>query len=118
MLRHGVEDAAIHGINPKAVKISCIILATVITSSAVSMSGSIGWVGLAIPNLMRLLVNNDGKHLLPLALIYGALFMGTCDLLARCITNTEIPVGIISGLLGAVLFIVVVIFEKIFRRKL
>ena len=118
MLRHGVEDAAIHGINPKAVKISCIILATVITSSAVSMSGSIGWVGLAIPNLMRLLVNNDGKHLLALALIYGALFMGTCDLLARCITNTEIPVGIISGLLGAVLFIVVVIFEKIFRRKL
>ena len=117
MLRHGDDDAIIHGINPKIVKIWCIMIATIVTSVAVCMSGTIGWIGLAIPNLIRLLVQNDGKHLFPLSIIYGALFMEVCDLIARCITNTEIPVGIISGLLGALLFIIVIIIEKT-RRKI
>lgn len=117
ILRHGEDDAAIHGIAPRTIKMWCIVIATIVTSAAVCMSGTIGWIGLAIPNLIRLLVQDDGKHLFPLSVVYGALFMEICDLVARCTTNTEIPVGIISGLLGAFLFIAVIASEKT-RRKI
>ena len=112
ILRNGEDDAAIHGVNPKCTKMLCIVIATVITSAAVCISGTIGWIGLAIPNMIRLLVKDNGKRVLSLSIVYGALFMEMCDLLARCITNTEIPVGIISGLIGALLFIMVIITEK------
>ena len=111
MLRSGDEYAKIHGVNAKAVRHICIIITTVITSISICISGTIGWIGLAIPNLMRLIVHNDGKKLLPLSLIYGAFFTELCDLLARNITNTEIPIGIISGILGAVIFILVLLFQ-------
>ena len=79
-----------------------------------------GWTapsfGLAIPNLMRLLVQNDGRMLMPLSIVYGILFTVICDLLARTITNTEIPVGIISGFLGAIMFIIV-LFVQAKRSK-
>lgn len=111
MLRGGSADAAIHGINAKMVRHFCVAVTTVITAVSICVSGTIGWIGLAIPNLMRLLVRNDGRRLLPLSLVYGALFTELCDLLARSVTNTEIPVGIISGLLGAVMFVSVLAIQ-------
>lgn len=111
MLRGGNADATFHGINAKAVRHTCVAITTVITATSICISGTIGWIGLAIPNLMRLLVHNDGRKLLPLSLVYGALFTELCDLLARSITNTEIPVGIISGLLGAVMFVSVLMIQ-------
>lgn len=107
MLRAGDTDAYTHGVNAKALRRICIAVTTVITSVSICISGTIGWIGLAIPNLMRLLVQNDGKKLVPLSLVYGIMFTEMCDLLARTITNTEIPIGIITGVLGAVLFILV-----------
>lgn len=105
MLRGGNVDAIIHGINAKMVRYACVTITTVITAVSICISGTVGWIGLAIPNLMRLLVHNDGRMLLPLSLVYGVFFSELCDLLARSVTNTEIPVGIISGLLGAVMFV-------------
>lgn len=111
MLRNGNADATIHGINAKMVRQVCVAVTTVITSVSICVSGTIGWIGLAIPNLMRLLVQNDGRKLLPLSLVYGSLFTELCDLLARSVTNTEIPVGIISGFLGAVMFVSVLAIQ-------
>ena len=111
MLRSGDADAYAHGINAKVVRRICITITTIITSVSICISGTIGWIGLAIPNLMRLLVHNDGRKLMPLAIVYGALFAEICDLLARTITNTEIPVGIITGFIGAIMFILVLVIQ-------
>lgn len=111
MLRSGDSDAYAHGINAKRLRRTCIIITTIITSVSICVSGTIGWIGLAIPNLMRLLVQNDGRKLMPLSIIYGILFTQICDLLARTITNTEMPVGIISGFIGAIMFIVVLLIQ-------
>lgn len=116
MLRLGDSDAYAHGINAKLLRRTCIIITTIITSVSICVSGTIGWIGLAIPNLMRLLVQNDGRKLMPLSIIYGILFTQICDLLARTITNTEIPVGIISGFIGAIMFIIV-LFTQAKRSK-
>lgn len=111
MLRAGDLDAYTHGVNAKALRKMCIAVTTIITSVSICISGTIGWIGLAIPNLMRLLVQNDGRKLIPLSLVYGVLFTEMCDLLARSITKTEIPIGIITGVLGAVLFVVVLFVQ-------
>lgn len=111
MLRSGDNDAYTHGINAKFLRRSCIIITTIVTSVAICISGTIGWIGLAIPNLMRLLVQNDGRKLMPLSIVYGILFTEICDLLARTITKTEIPVGIISGFIGAIMFILVLLIQ-------
>jgi len=111
MLRSGDNDAYTHGINAKVLRNLCIAVTTVITSVSICISGTIGWIGLAIPNLMRLLAKNDGRKLMPLSIVYGILFTEICDLLARSITNTEIPVGIISGFLGAIMFIMVILVQ-------
>lgn len=112
MLRSGDCDAYAHGINAKLLRRTCIIITTIITSISICVSGTIGWIGLAIPNFMRLLVQNDGRKLMPLSIAYGILFAQICDLLARTITNTEIPVGIISGFIGAIMFIVVLLIQE------
>lgn len=117
MLRSGDSDAYSHGINAKLLRKLCIGVTTVITSVAICISGTIGWIGLAIPNLMRLLVQNDGRKLMPLSVVYGILFTEICDLLARTITQTEIPVGIISGFIGAIMFIFVLLVQTKRSRR-
>lgn len=112
MLRGGDKDAYSHGVNAKFIRAICIFFTTVITATSICISGTIGWVGLAIPNLMRILVNNDGKKLIPLSIVYGMVFMMICDLLARSITNTEIPIGILTGIIGVIMFVIVLLFQS------
>lgn len=116
MLRSGDGDAYTHGINAKRLRRTCIAVTTMITAVSICISGTIGWIGLAIPNFTRLLVHNDGRKLMPLTIVYGILFTEICDLLARTITNTEIPVGVISGFIGAVMFILVMTIQSTRRR--
>lgn len=113
MLRHGDMDAKSHGVNVSVIRNTVIIASTLITAAAVCISGTIGWVGLAIPNLVRILIDEDNKYLMPLAIIYGMAFMATCDLLARTLTLSEIPVGILTGSLGAIIFILVLIVRRV-----
>lgn len=112
LLRNGDNDASIHGVNAKCLRYVVIALATIITSLSICISGTIGWIGLAVPNLIRLLIKNDGKRLMPLSLVYGILLTMCSDLLARTLTNTEIPVGIITGVLGAIIFVIVLILNS------
>lgn len=115
LLRESEKGSITLGVNVKVIKNLCVIVATVITALSICISGTIGWIGLAIPNLVRELVKNDGKKLFSLTLVYGAVFTELCDYLARTLSKTEIPVGIISGILGAIMFIAVLVVRK--RRK-
>jgi iron complex transport system permease protein len=74
-------------------------------SVAVSVSGIIGWVGLMVPHLIRMAVGPDHKGLVPLSMAGGASFMIISDTLARSTTEFDIPVGIITAILGAPFFI-------------
>ena len=112
MLKNGEIDAKMHGINYVGMRNIAIIGATIITAISVSISGTIGWIGLAIPNFIRIIVNDDEKYVLPLVILYGMIFTGISDFLARSITDTEIPIGIITGLIGAVIFIVVLTIRR------
>ena len=86
----------------------CIIgaVATLLSASAVSIGGLIGFIGLVVPHFSRLLVGNDYKYVLPFSALIGALTLSTADLLARS-GAIEIPVGIVTALLGAPVFIII-----------
>jgi len=79
--------------------------ASLAVGSAVSVSGIIGWVGLMVPHLTRMLVGPDHKLLMPFSLAAGAAFMIFADTLARNLTSFDIPVGIITALSGTPFFI-------------
>ncbi|WP_279384940.1 FecCD family ABC transporter permease [Methanosarcina barkeri] len=81
-----------------------IVCATLVTSAAVSISGVIGWVGLVVPHISRMIVGPNYSRLLPMSMIIGASFMLVVDDLSRTIVATEIPLGILTSLVGAPVF--------------
>lgn len=104
ILSFGDIEAKSLGININQIRGIVIICASLLTASAVSVSGTIGWVGLVIPHLGRLLIGTDHTKLIPTTLVMGALFMLIIDTLARTISNVEIPLSILTGFVGAPLF--------------
>jgi iron complex transport system permease protein len=107
VLTLGDEEAETLGINPVRIRMVIIAAATIITAATVMVTGIIGWVGLIIPNLCRMLVGADYKYLMPAACLFGAIFMLFVDFIARVITAAEIPIGILTALIGAPFFAVV-----------
>ena len=93
------------GVNVGAVRVVCIICATLLTAAVVSVAGTIGWVGLMIPHLVRFLVGPNNKTLIPLSLLTGGLFMLIIDNFCRSLMAYEIPLGVLTSLLGAPFFI-------------
>ena len=77
--------------------------------SVVDLPGMIGWVGLVIPHICRLLVGQNTRHLLPCSMLLGASFLMLVDDLARCLTTSEIPLGILTALVGAPLFLYLIV---------
>ena len=104
ILSFGDLEAKSLGININKIRGIVIICASLLTASAVSISGTIGWVGLVIPHLGRILVGTDHTKLIPTTVVMGALFMLVIDTLARAISNVEIPLSILTGFVGAPLF--------------
>jgi iron complex transport system permease protein len=101
VLSMGEEEAKTLGINTERTKIILITLATFITAISVSAVGIIAWIGLMMPHAARLIIGPDHRFLIPSAAIMGAIFLIICDTLARTLTTAEIPVGIITSILGA-----------------
>jgi len=101
------EEGAFHlGINPETSKRIMLGVATLLTSSVVAFAGTIGFVGLIIPHIMRLIIGSDHRFLLPTTAIAGAIFLVWADLVARTVASpAEIPVGIITAFLGAPFFL-------------
>lgn len=102
----GEENAQYLGVNVEKVKLILIIAATLITAAVVSVSGIIGFIGLIIPHIARMLIGPDHRKLLPLAALLGGIFLLISDDLARSlIPPLEVPVGIITALVGGPYFI-------------
>jgi iron complex transport system permease protein len=104
LLTMGEEDARALGVNTELMRGLIIVSATVISASAVCITGIIGWIGLVIPHIGRLLVGPDNRLLLPVAALVGASYLVTVDTLARSIAETEIPIGILTAMVGAPIF--------------
>lgn len=101
------EEGAFHlGINPETSKRVMLSVATLLTSSVVAFAGTIGFVGLIIPHIMRLIMGPDHRFLLPATAIAGAIFLVWADMVARTVVRpAELPVGIITAFLGAPFFL-------------
>ncbi|MFC1949909.1 FecCD family ABC transporter permease [Chloroflexota bacterium] len=100
------EQAQQLGINVERVKLILLVAATLITASAICFVGAIGFVGIIIPHMVRLLWGPDHRFLLPLSLLTGTIFMILADLLARtALAPMEIPVGVITAVCGVPFFL-------------
>ena len=104
VLTLGDDEARSMGVNTTRVRTIIIICATLITAASVSVSGMIGWVGLIVPNMMRKLVGNDFKKLLPMTMIVGGIFLLIVDNFARTLFATELPLSILTSVIGAPFF--------------
>lgn len=89
-----------------------ILFATLLTSSAVSISGTINWIGLVTPHIARALMGTDHKKMLPVCALVGGIFLVTIDTLARSLNGTEIPLSILTGLIGTPIYIWVMFSKK------
>lgn len=105
VLSMGEKEARSMGVNVVKGKLVIIIAATFATAGAVCMSGIVGWVGLVIPHIARMLVGNDNRKMLPVAISIGASFMVVIDTVSRSIATTEIPLGVLTAIVGAPFFI-------------
>ena len=99
------DEARAMGVHTDRLRLAVILSSTVLTAAAVSVSGMIGWVGLVIPHLSRRIVGSDCRRLMPMACLFGAAFLLLVDDMARCLTATEIPIGILTAFVGAPFFI-------------
>jgi iron complex transport system permease protein len=104
LLAMGEEDARALGVDTGRIRVTIIICATMISAAAVSIAGIIGWIGLVIPHIGRLLVGPDNKVLLPVAVLVGASYLVAVDTLARTAIESEIPIGILTAIVGAPIF--------------
>ena len=99
------DEARAMGVHTDRLRLAVILSSTVLTAAAVSVSGMIGWVGLVIPHLSRRIVGCDCRRLMPMSCLFGAAFLLLVDNMARCLTATEIPIGILTAFVGAPFFI-------------
>ena len=108
----GEEEATALGIDTRVLRIVVIAAATLMTSAAVAASGIIGWVGLAVPHLARLVVGPSFTRLLPVSVLFGAGYLLAVDTLARSLGTVELPLGVLTAALGTPVFLWVLAFSR------
>lgn len=111
VLTLGEEEAKCIGVDTKRIRWIVVGAATLITAAAVSVSGLIGWVGLVIPHLARMLVGNDYRKMVPASLLLGASYMMVVDNVSRLLLAKEIPIGILTAFIGAPFFLYLILKE-------
>ena len=106
LLSIGTDQAASRGVNVTVVHRLAFLSASVATAAAVSLAGPIGFVGIVVPHLVRLLVGVDHRIVLPASALFGAAFLVVCDLIARlALAPVEVPVGVVTALVGGPFFL-------------
>ncbi len=105
VLSLGDEEAIALGVDLARTRLIVVLSATLMTAAAVSLSGIIGWVGLVVPHLARAVVGPNFPVLLPASFLLGGSFLVAIDTIARSATSAEIPLGILTALIGAPFFI-------------
>lgn len=108
----GDEEALSLGVDVKRTRLAVVLAATLVTSSAVSVAGMVGWVGLIIPHLARFLVGPDHRGLIPASFLLGASFLLVVDDVCRSIYTTEIPISILTAIIGAPLFVYLIFRQR------
>nr|WP_241483136.1 iron ABC transporter permease [Nocardiopsis halophila] len=102
----GDDAAATLGVNVNRLRSSILVTAALLTGAVVAVSGGIGFVGLIIPHIARIIVGSDHRRMLPVAVLGGAVFLALCDLLARTLAApAEIPLGVLTAMVGAPFFL-------------
>ena len=104
MLSLGDEEASSLGLQPSRVRWAVLLSCALIVAGAVAVSGVVGWVGLVIPHLARMWVGPDHRILLPVSFLLGASYLIVIDTIARTLTAGEIPLGVLTALIGAPVF--------------
>jgi iron complex transport system permease protein len=106
LLSVGPDAAAARGVDVRATQRLAFLTASVATGAAVSLSGPIGFIGIVVPHLVRLLTGVDHRIVLPASALFGAAFLVVCDLIARTvIAPVELPVGVVTAMLGGPFFL-------------
>ena len=100
------------GLRPKNARIVMIIVISLVTATLVCFSGTIGFIGLVAPHVMRILIGSDNRYLIPASAVGGAFILVVADMIAVKITFTGLPVGVITGLIGGPLFIYLLIKQR------
>ncbi|NTV10954.1 MAG: iron ABC transporter permease, partial [Zoogloea sp.] len=106
-LSMGDDEARSLGVPVRLIRYTTIATATLVSALTVSLAGIIGWVGLLVPHIARLVVGPGNLRLLPVSAVLGAVFLLGADALARSLASSEIPIGIITELLGIPAFLMV-----------
>ncbi|MFH2059256.1 MAG: iron ABC transporter permease [Pseudomonadota bacterium] len=101
----GDKEARALGLNVNVFRIFIIACATLATAGAVCVSGVIGWVGLVVPHMSRMVIGNNNKDLIPVTFCMGACFLVIVDDISRIISSSEMPLGILTSLIGGPFFI-------------
>ena len=101
----GDDEARAMGVDPQRLRTGVALCSTLVTASAVCVSGMIGWVGLVIPHMMRRLVGNDYRFLMPASMLGGGVFLLVVDNVSRNLTTAGIPIGILTAFIGAPFFL-------------
>ncbi len=112
VLSLGEDEAKALGVETKRFRAIVIVCSTILTASAISISGLIGWVGLVIPHLMRMAIGPNNIYLLPASAISGGVFLLLVDDFARSVTVTEVPLGVLTAIIGAPFFIFLILNER------
>ena len=114
LLLTGDDLAKSKGVNVKQLQKISFVLASILIGGIVSMAGPIGFVGLIVPHVLRLMLGSDHRKLFPASLLLGGAFLVWCDTFARMIIYpTELPVGIITSLFGGPFFIFLLIRKQV-----
>lgn len=114
----GKEEAQTKGINYRAYRALIIGVATLLTASSVAFSGTISWIGLVVPHIVRLAVGRNTQKTIPLCMIFGATFMIVADIISRAFTAAEIPLSAVTGFFGTVIFIVLLFVRRTTIREI
>lgn len=112
LLSLGESEARLLGVNVTLIRRCAILCATMMTAGSVCLSGTIGWVGLVIPHFARGFVGPNNRILLPASAIIGAIFLVLVDTCARTVTTTELPISVITGLVGAPFYVLLLYRQK------
>lgn len=108
----GQEEAQTKGINYKFYQLLIIGIATLLTASTVAFSGTISWIGLVVPHLVRLIVDRDTRRTIPLCITFGGVFMMLVDIFSRTFTSQELPISAVTGLFGTVIFVIILFIRR------
>ena len=105
VLTMGDDEARAMGVNANRIRLVVVLCSTLVTASAVSVSGMIGWVGLVIPHMVRRVAGSDYRWLMPASMLGGGIFLLLADNVSRSVTTAGIPIGILTSFIGAPFFL-------------